>query len=123
MYGLQRLVEDLVALGYDVNVLGGGTAAFAVISSYEVPIGRFIGRIIDLAIPATPDFPRSVGASIHVKSAPHLFDHSDTVPGVRNIIQSPLGPDWRYWSHNFGWGGERSARILMNQIKGVFANA
>jgi hypothetical protein len=123
MYGPQRLLEDLQALGYEAKLQEGGSAAFVVISAYEVPIGRFTGRTVELAIPATPDFPRTVGASIHIMSAPHLFDYADTVTGVRNIIQSPLGDEWRYWSHNFGWRGERSTRVLMNQIKGIFANA
>jgi hypothetical protein len=124
MYGSERLREELMALGYSVEILNGGEAAFAVICEYEVPVGQFIGRIIDLGIPATPDFPRTVGASIHVKADPQLFDYSDTLPGRRNIIQSPLGSDWRYWSHSFGWqGAEKSARVLMNQIKGIFVNA
>jgi len=124
MYGPERLREELMSLGYAVEMLNVGGAAFAVISGYEVPVGQFIGRAIDLGIPVTPDFPRTVGASIHIKADPQLFDYSDTLPGRRNIIQSPLGPEWRYWSHNFGWqSAEKSARLLMNQIKGIFANA
>ena len=43
--------------------------------------------------------------------------------GVRNVIPSPLGPDWRYWSHNFGWTGERSTRELMAQVNRIFHDA
>lgn len=124
MYGRDRLLNELIELGYGVEVIDGGGSPFAVIRGYEVPIGQFIGRTIDLGIPVTPDFPRTVGASIHVRAEPQLFDYKDTLDGRRNIIQSPLGDDWRYWSHNFGWNGaEKSARVLMNQIKGIFANA
>lgn len=123
MYGPERLRIELTDIGYTVEMMTGNEAPFAVIMGYEVPIGRFQGRVIDLGIPATADFPRTPGASIHIRATPQLFDYSDKEPGKRNIIESPLGPEWRYWSHNFGWQGEKSARRLMNQIKGIFANA
>jgi hypothetical protein len=52
-----------------------------------------------------------------------LYEYEDTAPNVRNITRSVLGPEWRYWSHNFGWQGERSARRLISQINGIFLNA
>ena len=124
MYGPGRLVEDLRTLGYDAQELRAqdGTP-FAVIPAFAVPCGRFLGRVIDLGIQATPDFPRSVAAAIHVRANPQLFDYNDTQPNVRNITASALGPEWRYWSHNFGWQGEKSARRLMSQINGILANA
>lgn len=123
MYGPERLRTDLAEMGHTVEMMTGEGALFAVIIGYEIPIGRFLGRIVDLGIPATADFPRTPGSSIHIRTVPQLFDYSDTLPGKRNIIKSPLGPEWRYWSHNFGWQGEKSARRLMNQIKGIFENA
>jgi hypothetical protein len=54
---------------------------------------------------------------------PQLFDTTDTLPDVRNITTSALGSEWRYWSHNFGWSQERSARRLMSQVNRVLANA
>jgi hypothetical protein len=79
--------------------------------------------MIDLAIPATSDFPISVASALHVRAAPQLYDCGDTVPNVRNINASPFGEDWRYWSHTFGSPGDRSARRLMSQINGIFLNA
>lgn len=93
MYGPHKLLEDLRELGYQVNLQEGGSAAFVIASAYEVPLGRFAGRVVELAIPAPPDYPRTVGASIHIRSSPHLFDYTDTAAGVRNIIPSPLGED------------------------------
>lgn len=124
MYGLERLLTDLRALGHDSRelVAPDGTK-FALISSFSVLCGRFAGRVIDLALQATPDFPMSVAASIHVRAAPQLYDYADTVPNVRNITKSALGDDWRYWSHNFGWQGEGTARRLMSQINGIFDRA
>ncbi len=124
MYGPERLISDLTDLGYRVEKVTVKNILYAIVPGYEVEVGRFQGRMIDLGIPSTPDFPRTAAPSIHIRAIPHLLEKSDSIPNVRNIIDSPLGPDWRYWSRNFGWNGsEKSTRRLMNQIKGVFANA
>jgi hypothetical protein len=124
MYGPDRLVCELRDLGFAgvelVNASDGNK--FAIIRNYEITLGQFTGRIIDLGIPATADFPRTVGSSIHVRAIPQLFE-KHSVPNVRNIIDSSLGNEWRYWSKNFGWAEERSARRLISQINEVFKNA
>ena len=124
MYGIERLMADLRDLGYEVQeVMAPNGQKFVVVPSFPVPGGRFADRVIDLGLQGTPDFPRTVSSAIHVRANPQLYDCRDTVPNVRNITQSVLGPDWRYWSHNFGWQGERSARRLMSQVNGIFLNA
>lgn len=123
MYGPDRLLRDLGEMGYEVErVTCADGSVYAVIRGFVVPAGPFVDRIIDLGLLATPDYPRSVGSSIHVRATPQLFEYG-SVPGRRNIIQSALGPEWRYWSHNFGWTGERSTRRLVSQINTIFANA
>lgn len=124
MYGPNRFFTDLRDLGYQVSeVTGSKGEKFAVLSPFVVSGGRFDGRKIDLGIQATPDFPRTVASAIHVRAEPQLYDYGDTEPNVRNITNSALGLEWRYWSHNFGWQGERSARRLISQINGIFLNA
>jgi hypothetical protein len=124
MYGPERLLSDLAELGYPVEQVVADRILYVVIPSYEIEVGRFQGRVIDLAIPSTPDFPRTAAPSIHIRANPQLLEKTDSIQGVRNIIDSPLGPEWRYWSRNFCWNGtEKSTRRLMNQIKGIFANA
>lgn len=122
MFGAARMLADLRALGYEAGLASASGLEYAVLHGYEVASGRFAGRLVDLALPVPPDFPRSAGASVQVRSDPVLLDYHDTVPGVRNIIQSPLGAEWRYWSHNFNWqpGGERSAARLLYQVNGIF---
>lgn len=123
-YGPLRLLAELEALGYgaqEVTVPNG--EKFVVLASFTVPGGRFGGRVIDLGIQATPDFPRTVSSAIHVRATPQLYECADTAPNIRNITNSALGQEWRYWSHNFGWQDERSARRLMSQINGIFFNA
>jgi hypothetical protein len=121
-YGPQKLISDLGQLGFKaelVEVEGNQFAAF----KYEVPIGRFAGRPIELGLLALPDFPRTVPSAIHVKSDPQLLEKTDSVPNVRNIQDSPLGAEWRYWSHNFQWTDERTTRRLISQINGIFKDA
>lgn len=124
IFGPPRLCADLSALGLTVVTIPAADGSiFVVTRDFEVSCGRFIGRVIDLGVQATPDFPRTVASAIHVKATPQLYDYGDTVPGTRNIARSALGLDWRYWSHNFGWNGEKTARRLMSQINTIFANA
>jgi hypothetical protein len=125
-YGPERLHQELCDLGYLAErVTADGGAEFVVIPGFEVPLGRFAGRTIDLGIVATADFPRSVAPSIHVRATPQLLELGN-VPHVRNVTKSVLGPEWCYWSKNFPWRGERaerSAARLMHLINGVFDNA
>ena len=123
-YGAQRFICDLRDLGFAVTEERAPSGElFAVISSFEVPAGKFEGRIIDLGLQCTPDFPRTVASAIHVRATPQLYEYADSIANVRNIQQSSLGALWRYWSHNFGWQGERSARRLISQINRIFLNA
>lgn len=124
MYGPDRMYQDLRNLGYNVveAVAPDGTR-FASLPGFTVSLGRFADRVIDLAVQTTADFPMSVAAAIHVRADPQLLDYGDTVPNVRNITQSVLGSDWRYWSNNFQWQGERTARRLMSQVNGIFERA
>lgn len=124
MYGPARLLGELKALGYDAHEVNAADGTpFVVLGGFAVPCGRFADRKIDLALQATADFPRTVASAIHIRANPQLFETTDTVPNVRNITTSVLGPEWRYWSYNFGWNVERSARRLMSQVNGIFANA
>ncbi len=123
-YGPDKLVSELREHGHKAELVKGTDGNdYAIVKGFEVPMGRFSGRTIDLGLLAAADFPRTVGSSIHVLASPQLFDCGDSVPNVRNITASALGPDWRYWSLNFGWTGDKTVRRLLSQINGVFANA
>src|SRR5688500_11075099 len=123
MFGIERLMMELRELGYTVEraVAGDGTE-FAVIRDYFVELGRFAGRTIGLGLQGTADYPRTVPAAIHVRDEPQLLPDG-SVPNVRNVQPSALGAEWRYWSHNFNWTGERHARRLMSQINRIFKDA
>jgi len=123
-FGADRLIEDLQALGYKVEkvTLNDGSI-YAVLPDFPIEVGKFAGRVIGLGLLATADFPRSVSSAIHVRAEPQLYEKTDSVPNIRNITASALGDEWRYWSKNFGWTTERTARRLMSQINTIFLNA
>ncbi len=122
IYGPNRLLADLLEQGYDAKIREAEGNKFVVIA-YDVPIGRFVDRKIELGILSTPDYPRTVASAIHVKAEPQLLEKSDSQQNVRNIQDSALGTEWRYWSHNFQWTEERSTRRLISQINGIFKDA
>lgn len=124
LYGPDQLVDELKELGYEPELVKPKENLYVVIRNYEIDLGKFAGSVIDLGIPATPNFPQSVGSSIHVRAEPQLYEKTDTLPNVRNIIDSELGNEWRYWSKNFNWSQKnQTARRLMAQIAGVFKDA
>ena len=124
MYGPEYLHSRLQELGFDaVLVKGTCNNQFVVIPEYTVSLGIFAQRSISLGIPAPADFPSSVGASIHVKAVPQLLLKEDSIPNVQNIIDSTLGSDWFYWSHNFGQPTGDPVRWLISKINGIFQNA
>ena len=124
LYGVDRFVSDFIELGYQPELTTGiDSQTYAVFKDFEIPIGQFSGRVIDLALIVPTDYPRIVGASIHVKADPQLYEIKDNIPGVRNLIGSGLGSDWRYWSYAFKAEAEDTAKNLMSQIMGVLLRA
>lgn len=120
--GIQRMVEDLVSLGYSnaISTKDSGGNDFAVIPEFEIPGGSFATRVIDLALPVPPNYPGSMGASIHIKANPHLVEFGH-IPDKRNVIASALGSEWQYWSYNFsGVPQENATQELLTKIYGIF---
>ena len=123
-FGPHRFKEELVTLGYQSEIVSASdNNKYAILRDYVIPLGKFTGRIIDLGMLATSDFPISVTSALHVRSKPQLYEKSDTVPNVRNILDSALGIEWRYWSINFNWDKGYSTRRLMSKINTVCQNA
>jgi hypothetical protein len=118
--GIEFLLRDLLAQGYGTasSLRDANGGMYALVPEFEIPAGTFAGRVIDLAIPAPPDYPRGGIASIHVRSAPHLVGKGNT--GTRNVIDSPLGIDWQYWSYQFQLRPINTTSELLAQINGVF---
>ncbi len=121
LYGIDRFLQDLSEIGYSFEKLvGADNVNYAIIQNFEVPVGRFQGRIIDLGIPIPNDYPRLVGSSIQIKATPQLLEYTDTIPNVRNVIVSQLGLEWRYWSFRLEAFPENTTQNLILQINGIF---
>lgn len=119
--GPEKMAEDLKLLGLQPELVKGPDGnTYAVMKDFKIELGKFAGRVIDLSILALPDYPRMVHSSIHIKADPQLYEKTDSVQGVRNIVDSGLGPEWRYWSFAFKATPEDTAANLMMQINGVF---
>ncbi|HYW30164.1 MAG TPA: E2/UBC family protein [Gemmatimonas sp.] len=123
-FGAAHLHAELEELGYAVTMVEAAQQSFVVITAYVVPAGQFADRVIDLGLPAPPDFPNTVGAAIHVRATPQLHARGH-VKDVRNVIDSPLGPEWCYWSHRIPWAGERAgaAARLLAHVASIFERA
>lgn len=123
-FGPERFIEELGDLGYEPRLITiNNNENYAILDDYVIQSGRFINRKIDLGMLATNDFPMSVTSALHVRTTPQLYENSDSVCGVRNITDSPLGQEWRYWSINFNWKKGDTVRRLMSKINTVFNNA
>ncbi|GAB2797823.1 hypothetical protein HNQ93_004053 [Hymenobacter luteus] len=123
--GVELLVAHLHELGHtDASVLrDANSQAYALIPGFEIPAGTFAGRKIDLAIQTQPDYPRSMGSSIHIRATPHLVPFGQALKNgvlIRNVIASGLGTDWQYWSYRFTVHPANPALELLAQINGVF---
>ena len=123
MYGKERLYNDLQQMGFSIDYMSDSKGIeYVTIRDYNIDIGQFKGRVIDLSIPVPKDYPRAVGSCIHVKSEPILLNKTDSIPKKRNIIDSNLGNEWRYWSFRFNLSPENPTQDLISQINGIFRN-
>jgi len=125
-FGADKLIAELTELKYKPEKMKGADGnTYVVFSEYEIVAGKFIGKIIALGLLEAVDYPNSVHSSIHVKAMPQLYETTDSVPNVRNIQNSGIGSEWRYWSKNFNWAAEsrKDARRLMAKINTIFEHA
>ncbi len=123
-HGPNKLIDELTELGYKPELVDAPDGnKYIILHDFAIELGKFTGRVIDLGFLATPDFPVSVASAIHVKVEPQLYEKVDSIKGIRNITDSGLGSEWRYWSINFNWNSGSTARRLMSQINTIFQNA
>lgn len=117
-FGIDKLFEDLKELNFNVHKAADlNGIVYAVITGFQIPAGSFAGRVINLAIPAPTDYPRSVGASIHI--TPHIAKF-ENIPEFRNVINSNLGAEWQYWSYKFQVRTANPTLELISQINEIF---
>lgn len=113
-------IHQLQALGYTVSQPATDFLAF----NYEIPVGRFAGRTVNVAFQVTDSFP------MNPPPGPHFSPHLLPVTGGGGthpfgaIHASPLGSSWQYWSRPFAchWNQtDRSVRSYLAHIKNLLA--
>lgn len=92
--------------------------------SFVIPVGKFAGRAIRLALEITGDMPLNSPGGPHI--SPHLLPlhPSNDLPHPQGAVHpsEPLGPEWQYWSRPFlDWkDGERTTRRYMQHLIRLF---
>lgn len=87
----EELEAHFQSLGWKTEHCLVGSQTFIIIRDYMIPTGNHIGRTCDVAIERTTTIPYVSPPAIHTRPA--------LVPlSTLNTMQSPLGPDWQYWS-------------------------
>jgi hypothetical protein len=114
----QTFIEGLRALGFKVEERKDNFVVFP----YLIPVGKFARKEIVLGLQVNGDAPLNPPGGPHV--SPRLLpQRPNQEPHPHGgIHESPLGPEWQYWSRPFNaWkDGERSARRYMAHILALF---
>ncbi len=117
--GRQDFINQLTALGYEVEDLGNSKVAF----NYVIPIGRLAEQRIKLGFLVAEDFPATPPSGPHV--SPRLLPLNTTVKthpngGIHESKQ--FGPEWEYWSRPFHeWPRtDHTVRTYMAFIRRLF---
>jgi hypothetical protein len=80
------------SLGHTVEVItGNDSQPYTVVRDFVISTGSLAGRVCDVAVHRPPGVPYVLPAAIHTR--PVLIPK-----GTRNTQDSPIGPEWQYWS-------------------------
>jgi hypothetical protein len=91
----EHLEAHLRRIGYVVEQLTGNDGApYIVIRDYQVMRGSLAGRTCDVAIQRSPSVPYVAPPAIHTRPALVSMDMTNPL----RTQQSPIGPEWQYWS-------------------------
>ncbi|MBB1286831.1 hypothetical protein HRH25_20790 [Flavisolibacter sp. BT320] len=112
-------INQLQALGYTVQEPAPDFVSF----EYEIPVGKFAGQKVWMALQVVDSFPMNAPPGPHFK--PHLLPISGgggvhPYGAIHN--NSPLGTDWQYWSRPFSeWNrSDRSVKTYLAHIRNLF---
>jgi len=87
----EELEAHFRAVGWKIEQRIVEPQTFIIIRDYVIRAGSLAGRSCDIAIERTTTVPYVAPPAIHT--------HPALVPmGSLSTMQSPLGPDWQYWS-------------------------
>lgn len=126
--GVDRLIEDLRALGHTVEgPLSSNGCQWLVINGYTIATGRFVGRVVRLAVPVQPDYPATPPSGLYI--SPRLVPPAEMdrlKVHDRSSETAGLGGDWEYWSRPIQegtWRPNNGAHRLIAHWNTVMFNA
>ncbi len=116
--GIERVVEDLRALGFENIESDGSRVKF----DYEISTGRMRGQKIRLGFDIPTDFPLTPPPGPHVSPQILPLNPRAGVHPNDGVHQSPFGNGWEYWSRPFqNWQTtDRSVRVYMAHLRHLF---
>lgn len=114
----REFIDQLIELGHAVQVHAENRISFP----YEIPLGRFRGKSIQLGFIINDDYPANCPGG--PRMSPRLLPLSPNGehPNGRIHEAAEFGPDWEYWSRPFpDWNTtDRSAKAYMKHINRLF---
>lgn len=116
----QDFINELEALGYKTAEPHPGFIA----CEYEIPLGRFIGRVVTIAFQVDDSFPMNPPPGPHFREQLLPITGGGGAHPFGAIHASPLGADWQYWSRPFTahWNtSDRTVKTYLAHIKNLLA--
>jgi hypothetical protein len=109
---VSTLATELRAMGVDALDSPQG---FVTIRGHRIVLGRRAGEAVDVALSGL-DYPLTPPAGVHIRA---------TWGADRpNVMASPLGSDWRYWSRRLSeWRGLNSPHSIIAYVNRILADA
>lgn len=113
--------NQLQALGISAQLLDVSGRTF-VVFDYTIPVGRFYGKNVRLALEVRDSFPMDPPPGPHFNAQLMTVGIGGGHP-YGGIHASPLGADWQYWSRPFSeWATtDKSARTYLAHLKNLLA--
>ena len=115
--GIIQLKQELDELGYEVNTVAHDAVSF----SFTVPLGRFKGETLEIAVQA-PQFPNVPPPGILINKQLLPLQKGGTHPSGGIHIRQHGGRQWQYWSRPFrDWAqSDRTAKTYLAFIRTLF---
>jgi len=115
--GRSEFIDELKARVGDVQDHGNGRVSFAFMPEF----GRCVGQAFRIGYEIPIDYPASPPSGVHV--LPRIFPNC---PGTKHpsdgISDSPLGPEWHFWSRSMPHWKEtkRSVKDVLDHLWRLF---
>lgn len=113
-----EFIEQLRKLGFEPEELKDNIIGF----KYMIPVGRFQGKEVRIGLMVNDDFPATPPPGPHISPRLLPLNNVSKEHPQGGIHESPLGPDWQYWSRPFAnWKEtDKTVRSYMAHLRKLF---